>query len=181
MTGAKNGVVSRMKGYRANIICIHCMAHCLELTFSDAIQSNVMFQKIEDLINGLYMFYHTSPLNRANLVNSFQDLGHTQLVATRIGGTRWVGHLLRALDHFLRGYQGLVQHLEQIQSANAQNVRGVQQAKARKYYSTAREAVVIRFCGFLHDTPEQPIRLSAEVHHHHSRSPQLLVLNTGIT
>ncbi|KAM9433090.1 zinc finger protein 862-like [Salvelinus alpinus] len=149
MTGAKNGVVSRLKGDRAYIVSIHCMAHCLELTFSDAIRSNVMCQKVEDLLSGLYTFYHISPLNRAN---SFQALGHTPLVPTRIGGTRWVGHLLCALDHFLRGYQGLVQHLEQIQSADAQNVRGVQQAKARKYSSTAREAVVIRFCGFLHDT-----------------------------
>lgn len=40
--------------------------------------------------------------------------------------------------------------LFQIQSA--QNVQGVQQAKARKYYSTARDAVIVHFCGFLHDT-----------------------------
>ena len=40
----------------------------------------------------------------------------------------------------------------QIQSCDADNVRGVQQAKARKFYSTAREAAFICFCGFLHDT-----------------------------
>lgn len=114
MTGAKDGVVIQLKGDKTYIIGIHCMVHHLELTFSDAIQSNVMFQKVEDLLSGLYTFYHTSPLNRANLVNSFQALGHTPLVPTRIGGTRWVGHLLHALDHFLRGYQGLVQHLEQV-------------------------------------------------------------------
>ena len=109
MTRAKNGVVSWLKGDRPNIIGIHRMAHRLELTFSDAMRSNVVFQKVEDLLSGLYTFYHTSPLKRAN---SFQALGHTPLVPTRIGRTRWVGHLLRALDHFLRGYQGLVQHLE---------------------------------------------------------------------
>lgn len=114
MTGAKNGVVSRLKWNRAYIIGIHCIAHCLELTFSDAIRSNVMFQKVEDLLSGLYTFYHTCPLNRVNLVNSYQPHGHTPLVPTRIVGTRWVGHLLRALDHFLRGYQGLVQHLEPV-------------------------------------------------------------------
>ncbi|CDQ66604.1 unnamed protein product [Oncorhynchus mykiss] len=179
MTGAKNGVVSRLKGGRAYIISIHCMAHRLELTFSDAIWSNVMFQKVEDLFSGLYNFYYTSPLNRVNLVNSFQALGRTPLVPTRIVGTRWVGHPLCALDHFLQGYQGRVQHLEQIQSADAQNVRGVQQAKARKYSSTAREDAVIRFCGFLHDTLTHLSNLSAEGRHHHSRSPQLL--NTGST
>jgi hypothetical protein len=114
MIRAKNGVVSWLKGGRAYIISIHYMANRPELTFSDAIRSNVMFQKVEDLLSGLYTFYHTSPLNRANLVNSFQALGHTPLVLTRIGGTRWVGHLLRTLDHFLRGYQGRVQHMEQV-------------------------------------------------------------------
>ncbi|RXN37337.1 zinc finger protein 862-like [Labeo rohita] len=152
MTGARNGVVSKLKGDRAYIIGIHCMAHHLELSFSDAMRSNAMYQKVEDLLCGLYTFFHTSPLNRANLINSFQALGQQPLLPTRIGGTRWVGHLLCALDHFLRGYRGLVQHLEQIQSPDAQNVRGVQQAKARKYYSTIREAVIVRFCGFLHDT-----------------------------
>ncbi|MEQ2186579.1 hypothetical protein GOODEAATRI_030092 [Goodea atripinnis] len=34
----------------------------------------------------------------------------TPLVPTRIGGTRWVGHL----DHFLRGYQGLFLYREQV-------------------------------------------------------------------
>lgn len=56
MTRAKNGVISQLKGDSAYIIGIHCMAHCLELTFSDGIQSNVMFQKVEDLLGGLYTF-----------------------------------------------------------------------------------------------------------------------------
>ncbi|XP_049449201.1 zinc finger protein 862-like [Epinephelus fuscoguttatus] len=50
-----------------------------------------------------------------------------------------------------------------IQSVDAQNVRGVKQAKARKYYSTAREAVVIRFCGFLNDTLTHLSSLSASL------------------
>lgn len=114
MVGAKSGVVSRLKGNRAYIIRIHCMAHRQELAFMDAINSHVMFQRVEEFLSGLYTFYHTSPLNRANLVNSFQALGHKPLVPTRIGGIRWVGHLLRSLDHFLRGFQGIVQHLEQV-------------------------------------------------------------------
>lgn len=54
-----------------------------------------------------------------------------------------------------------VLYVFQIQSADAQNVRGVQQAKARKYYSTARDAVVVLFCGFLHDTLTHLSSLSA--------------------
>lgn len=116
MTGAQNGVVSRLKRDRQYIVGVHCMAHRLELAFGDAIRSNNLYQRVEDLLSGMYTFYHVSPLNRANLISSFRILGHTPLVPTRIGGTRWVGHLLRALDHFLRGYQGIVQHLEQVVS-----------------------------------------------------------------
>lgn len=92
MTRTKNGVVSWLKGDRAYVSSIQCMAHHLELTFSHAIQPNMMFQKV-DLLSGLYTFYHTNPLNRANLVNSFQALGHTPLVRTRISGNRRGGHL----------------------------------------------------------------------------------------
>eukprot|EP00064_Thunnus_orientalis_P020446 superscaffoldBa00005623_g20581 len=28
----------------------------------------MMFQKVEDLLSGFYTFYHTSPLNKANLI-----------------------------------------------------------------------------------------------------------------
>lgn len=114
MVGAKSGVVSQLKGDQAYIICIHCMAHRQELALLNAIKSHVIFQRVEEFLSGLYTFYHTSPLNRANLINSFQALGHKPLVPTRIGGTRWIGHLLRALDHFLWGFQGIVQHLEQV-------------------------------------------------------------------
>ncbi|XP_041132044.1 uncharacterized protein LOC121329964 isoform X1 [Polyodon spathula] len=64
---------------------------------------------------GLYYFYHNSPLNRANMISSYRVLGQKPLVPTRVGGTRWVSHFLRALDYFLRGYKGFVQHLEQVE------------------------------------------------------------------
>lgn len=114
MVGCKNDVVTRLKGDRAYIIGIHCMAHRQELAFMDAIRSHALFQRVEEFLSGLFTFYHTSPLNRANLEASFQALGQKPLVPTRIGGTRWVGHLLCALDHFLRGFRGIVQHLEQV-------------------------------------------------------------------
>ncbi|CAM4636587.1 unnamed protein product [Leuciscus chuanchicus] len=35
------------------------------------------------------------------------------LMPTRVGGTRWLPHLFKALDHFLREYAGIVHHLEE--------------------------------------------------------------------
>lgn len=114
MTRAMNGVVSRLRGDRGYVVGMHCMAHRLELAFNDSIKTNTTFQRVEELLSGLYSFYHQSPLNRATLLSTCEALNKTPLMPTRIGGTRWVGHLLRALDNFLRGYAPILQHLEKV-------------------------------------------------------------------
>ncbi|KAJ7997979.1 hypothetical protein DPEC_G00217780 [Dallia pectoralis] len=80
-------------------------AHRLELTFKDAVKSCPQCTKLDDLLSSLYVFYHKSKLNRANLKNSFKVLGMKPLIPTRVEGTRCLAHLFRALDHFLRGYK----------------------------------------------------------------------------
>lgn len=114
MTGVKKGVVSKLRGDRVEILGIHCMSHRLELAYSDAVSHNKLARKVNDLLSGLYTFYHKSCVNRANLRGSFEEIGMRHLMPTRIGGTRWVSHFLRALENFLKGYKGLVHHLEQV-------------------------------------------------------------------
>ena len=113
MTGVKNGVVSKLSADRPHVLGIHCLAHKLELAFSDGIKKSVMVRKVEDLLSGLYTLYHKSGVNRANLKHHFRELQMKALMPTRIGGTRWLPHLFTALDHFLRGYAGIVSHLEE--------------------------------------------------------------------
>ena len=197
MSGGKSGVVTRLKGDKTYVIGVHCMAHRLELSFSDAIKESAMFRRMDELLGGLYSFCHKSPLNRANLIKSYATLKAKPLMPTRIGGTRWVGHLLRALDHYLRGYPAIVLHLEQvidtlinswptqtlnvicnikyssfivfflclcifqIQSPDAQGVRSVPQAKAKKFHSLAKESALLQFCGFLFDVLSHLSSLSA--------------------
>ena len=60
------------------------------------------------------MFYHYSPLNRANLKKSAEALAQPCLIPIRVGGTRWMAHTLTSLDNFLRGYTVLKQHLGQV-------------------------------------------------------------------
>ncbi|XP_073667564.1 zinc finger protein 862-like [Paramisgurnus dabryanus] len=152
MTGSKTGVVSRLRGERTYILGVHCMAHRLELAFKDVMKTNNLCRKVEDLLTGLFTFYHRSPLNRAKLKDSFSVLGIKPLMPTRIGGTRWVCHLLRALDHFLRGFKGIVQHLEQMQSPDDEGVNAAQQSKARGFYKLMTDGDVLKFSSFLHDT-----------------------------
>ena len=80
MTGLKTGVVTRLQGDKDYVLRVHCMAQRQELAFSDAIRKNPMFQRVEELLSGLFTFYHTSPLNRAYLVNTFETLKATPLM-----------------------------------------------------------------------------------------------------
>ena len=63
MTGVNNGVVTKLRADRPNVLGIHCMAHKLKLAFSDGIRKNVMVRKVEDLLIGLYPLYHKSGVN----------------------------------------------------------------------------------------------------------------------
>ncbi|KAJ8272966.1 hypothetical protein GJAV_G00095620 [Gymnothorax javanicus] len=92
--------------------------------------------------------------------NSFAALELSPIMPTRVGGTRWLAHLLRAIDHFLRGYPPIMPHLNQITSPDVQGVSAVQQCKAKCFSAAAKEAVVLRFSGFLHDTLRHLSRVS---------------------
>lgn len=46
MTGVNNGVVTKLRADRPYVLGIHCMAHKLELAFSDGIRKNVMARKV---------------------------------------------------------------------------------------------------------------------------------------
>ena len=90
------------------------MGHRIELSLADAIKNTPVHKKVDELLQGLYCFYHYSPLNRANLHKSADALGRKCLIPTRIGGTRWMAHTLKALDNFLCGYPVLLQHISQV-------------------------------------------------------------------
>ena len=55
-----------------------------------------------------------SNLNRANLKEACSAAGCKQLVPTRVGGTRWLPHTLRALNNQWEIYPALVLHLSQV-------------------------------------------------------------------
>ena len=144
MLGRRSGVGVGLAEGHPHVLAVHCRAHRLELSFKDAASKNTCHKKVDSFLLGIYYFYHNSPLNHANLKQSYESLQKPPLMPTRVGGTRWVAHVLKALDHFLRGYPAIVQHLEQIQSPDSVGVRGEQRAKARQYFKTATSVSVVR-------------------------------------
>ena len=104
MLGKKSGVLALLKEQQPSLIGIHCSAHRLELCYKDAMKKVPMAEKVLTLLTGLYYMYRNSPLNRTNLKNAYKCLSINIKLPTRAGGTRWVRHILRALEHFLDGY-----------------------------------------------------------------------------
>lgn len=142
MTGAKRGVVTRLRADRPHVLGVHCMSHRLELAFSDALKSSPMARKVEDLLSGLYSLYHKSGVHRASLKKCFGELNMTSLMPTRVGGTRWLPHLHKAVDHFLRGYAAFISHLQKVCHFKVLYVSG-----------TAWCLVLVFWCFFLKGSP----------------------------
>ena len=97
------------------MITVHCAGHRLELSYKDAVKEIPLAEKVVTLPSGLYYMYQNSPINRTNLKIAFRCLNMKTCLLTRAGGTRWVGHVLKALGNFLSGYKAFRLHLEQVQ------------------------------------------------------------------
>ena len=119
MMGSKAGVGALLRAEQPSLLSIHCMAHRLELALKDSTKKMKLYDKtVNVLAMGIYYFYHNSGLNRSMLVRSYNatigDKKDELLVPTRVGGTRWIGHTLRALVNLTTSYKYIVQHLGQV-------------------------------------------------------------------
>lgn len=118
MLGNKNGAVQRLrdKVNRQYIVGVHCNGHKLELSYKDAAKSKIpLFDKIELLLLNLYYFYRNSNITRSGLRESSKALGRSVVYPTRVGGTRWVGHIRLAISNLIKAYDIFVLHLGQVQ------------------------------------------------------------------
>ena len=83
----------------------------LELAYKDAVKKNALYSSAMTLMMGVYYFYRNSPKQRQCLRTAFATLQMKCIVPTRVGGTRWVGHLFRAIDAFFKGYPAIVMQM----------------------------------------------------------------------
>ncbi|VDI54723.1 Hypothetical predicted protein [Mytilus galloprovincialis] len=152
MLGCNNGVAAHLRRIQPVMVAVHCYAHKLELAFKDAIKHVPLDSKVTTcLLQGLYYLYHNSALNRSNLKDSFKSLGMKVVLPTRIGGTRWVGHLLRALINFMSGYQAIKKHLEQVCASATHKVSNSTSGKAKGLLKLITSRDIILYCHFMAD------------------------------
>ena len=137
-----------------------------------------MAEKVLTLLTGLYYMYRNSPLNRTNLKNAFRCLSIKIKLPTRAGGTRWVGHILRALEHFLDGYPAFRLHLEQL-AASKEKSDG--KAKAIGFLKLLRSQDITAMALFLQDILTVLHKVSLKFQKHGSTVAEVsLCINTAI-
>ena len=152
MLGSERGVASLMKKNAPWLVAVHCYGHRLELAFKDVIKKVPLLERMNVLLYGLFYFYHRSPLNRANLKAAYKAAGvNLSLVPIRVGGTRWVGHVLNALMNVIRAYPGIVLHLQQLVGNQIGSVNKDQQAKAKAYLKMLQSKDMVYVMHFMID------------------------------
>lgn len=65
---SKSGVVVKLKEYFPEVLSLPCVAHKLELLILDAVKSwKYLSDCFEEVIKGIFKFYHYSPKRRREL------------------------------------------------------------------------------------------------------------------
>lgn len=130
MMGRIGGVVSLIKQDAPQVIGIHCVAHNLELAFSDTLKSNETMMNIKELLNGCWKHYKYSPKALRELREMAEAMEMKVGKPTKASGTRWVSHLLRALAVLLqKNFQAIVSHFEH--TAEARDSSAEMQGRGR--------------------------------------------------
>ncbi len=113
MIGERNSVAALLRQVQPYLITVHCFAHRLELCYKDTVKQDKLYDSVVTLLMGLYYFYN-SPKQHHNLAKVFDVLGQLPAYPTRVGGTRWIGHIVLAMETFLKSYKALICHLENV-------------------------------------------------------------------
>ena len=114
-TGEINGVIALFRKHvNASVIMVKCMSHRVELALKSAMKTSPLFNKVHDLFDQLFKFYHKSPKQTSGLKQAFEALNMSSSQPIRVGGTRWVSHTLDALKNMLKGYSAFIMHLSQV-------------------------------------------------------------------
>lgn len=162
-TGKKNGVIAQLKKQQPVLVGIHCHAHRLELAYKDALKKQSQHAKAEELLSSLYYFYRNSPLNRADLKRSYSVLELPTAIPTRIGGTRWLPHWLRALENMWKGYPAIVRY----ETGTSQTRKNEALGKARGILKLLLDYDLLAYAQFLTDVISTLSRLSLMLQNRH--------------
>ncbi|KAL4008878.1 hypothetical protein ACER0C_002730 [Sarotherodon galilaeus] len=149
--GSKGGVIALLQQEAGDhIVPFHCMPHRLELAMLSVQRDIPMIRQLYDLLHLIWKTYHFSPKSMRELRVIGADLGVNVLVPSGVKGTRWLPHVSRALETFLKPGQftTVYRHMDYLagSSANA-DIAG----RATKVKKSMEDATFVAFCHFITD------------------------------
>ena len=146
MVGDVGGVYALLKRDIPHLIKVHCIAHRLELAFSDTVKAVPHLEEAKDMLQGIWKHYHYSPKAVRELKELAESMQVKAYKAVKADGTRWVPHLKRALDILLlKNYFTVVTQLQHTSQARDASV--TMQGRASNY---CKKLVSYKFLLFLH-------------------------------
>lgn len=99
MVGKKNGVIAHLKRDNDSVIHLHCLNHRLQLAVSKAFNSITIMNNTDELLTGLFKYYHYSTVRSESLnaiQNLLRDTGEFEcknnLTVKKAVHTRWLSH-----------------------------------------------------------------------------------------
>ena len=157
MQGRKGGVAALLAKDQPLLQSVHCMSHRLELAYKDVLKEFPKLKQVQSTHDAIYNFYHNGALNRSMLERACEATGVKYLVPGRMGGTRWMPHTLKALDHFFATYPAMVTHMQQLQfDSNS----GDAKAKAKGILNSTMSQSWLLYASMLRDVVAMMSKLS---------------------
>ena len=90
MVGDMGGVYALLKRDIPHLIKVHCIAHLLELAFSDTVKAVPQLEEAKDMLQGIWKHYHYSPKAVRELKELAESMQVKAYKAVKADGTRWV-------------------------------------------------------------------------------------------
>ncbi|XP_062616845.1 zinc finger protein 862-like [Saccostrea cucullata] len=143
--GSKSGVVAQMKKDFTNILALQCVAHKLELSILDAVKCwKYLSDTFEDIIKGIFKFYHYSPKRRRELRAIAEILEKELIHFSNVKQVRWLASKARAIDAVKKNFEQVVTHLEH------NNLSSTYTEGASKALGYVKKITTVKFVKVLH-------------------------------
>lgn len=121
MTGCRNGVVQKLREeYNSELVGVHCTAHRLALSASDAARSVEQVKKFQEDLRGIFVFFSNSAVRSNKLHELQRQLDEQQLKFTQPHTVRWLS-IHSAVSVVCRSLKALRDVLEHMVASNSQD------------------------------------------------------------
>ena len=156
------GVYALLKRDIPYLIKAHCVAHRLELAFSNSVKVLPPLEEAKDMLHRIWKHYHYSPKSVHELKELAESMQVKAYKAVKADGTHWVPPLKRALDFLLlKNYYTVVTHLQH--SSQARDASVTMQGRASNYCKRLVSYKVLLFLHLLPDTVTATSKLSLQL------------------